>query len=224
MVPFLDKKGTISVGATGNIRGMQMKDIIRISLTMLLILNVGCFDGDDCGSFKEQLIDVEGISGANVALGNSYSNFITLGERATVVYTEFGIRATPEATYRSETAQVTGGFQAYACSPAAPQPSEEIADIAVFSTADYTQATSSKVIAAGDTLNSIIKIYEPYSGRIVGLPDLLVDEDLMASDDPFTLQLVSAPREATEHQFTVHYRLTNGEFYQFTTKPVVIIP
>nr|WKN38507.1 hypothetical protein K4G66_07300 [Tunicatimonas sp. TK19036] len=201
-----------------------MKDVLRVSLTLLLLLNVGCSGGDDCGSFKEQFVDIEGLTGANVALGGSYSNFVELGEGATVAYTEFGIRAMPETTYRSETAEVSGGFQAFACSPPAPQPSEEIADIAVFSSSPYAQASSSKVFAAGDTLNSIIKIYEPYSGRIVGLPDLFMDENLMASDYPFTLQLVSEPREAAEHQFTVHYRLTNGEFYQFTTDAITITP
>lgn len=201
-----------------------MKDILRFSLTLLLLLNIGCFDDGGCGSFNNQFIDIKEVSGTNVALGSSYSAFVELGEGATVTYTEFGIRAIPEVTYQSEMAEVSGGYNAYACSPVAPQPTEEIAEIVVFSAAPYAQSSSSKVFAAGDTLNTIIKIYEPYSGRIVGLPDLFMDDDVMASDYPFTLQLTSAPQEPTEHQFTIHYRLTNGEFYEFTTDPVVITP
>lgn len=198
-----------------------MTNTFRILFTVLLFLNVGCFnDGPDCGPFATTYINIEGLSGSNVAVGNSYANFVSLGEGATVAFTEFGIRATPEATV-SEMASA-GGYQAVACSPVPPQPTEEIAEIAVFSSAEYKQEASDKVFSAGDTLNSIIKIYEPFSGRIVSLPDFLVDDDLAAYDDAFTLQLTTAPAEPTEHQFTVHYRLENGEFYQFTTSAVIV--
>lgn len=201
-----------------------MKFILRIALTWVLLLNIGCLDdGTDCGSLDERYLDIVGINGTNVAVGNSFSNFITLGSGITLTYSEFGIRAIPEAVYKSQIAS-EGGFRAYACSPAPPQPTEEIADIAVFSSADYIQAYSSKIFTAGDTLNALFKIYESYSGRIVGLPDFLVDDNLAAADQPFTLQLTAAPQESTEHQFTVHYRLENGEFYEFTTDPITIVP
>ncbi len=200
-----------------------MKLALRIILTLVLLLNISCLDdGLDCGSINNEYINIVGIGGTNVAIGGSFSNFITVGVGITLTYSEFGIRAVPEAAYESQ-ATIVGGFRAYACSPLL-QPTEEIAEIAVFSSADYAQVASSKVYAAGDTLNAIIKIYEPYSGRIVGLPDFLVDDDLAAADDPFTLQLTSAPRESANHQFTVHYRLENGEFYEFTTDPVTLVP
>ena len=201
-----------------------MKLTFRIILTMVLLLNISCLDdGTDCGSLNNQYIDIVGISGTNVAIGGSFSNFITVGSGITLTYSEFGIRAVPEVVYESQTAR-EGGFRAYACSPVPPQPSEEITEIAVFSSADYSQGSSNKVYSAGDTLNAIVKIYEPYSGRIVGLSDFLKDDDLAAADEPFTLQLTSAPQESTEHQFTVHYRLDNGEFYEFTTDPITIVP
>jgi hypothetical protein len=202
---------------------LSMNKVLCIALTILLLLNIGCLDdGTDCGS-APQYIDIQGISGDNVAIGNSFSDFITIGSGITLTYSEFGIRAIPEVTYQSQAA-LKGGFRAYACSPPPPQPTEEIAEIAVFSLADYAQASSSKVFAAGDTLNALFKIYDSYSGRIVGLPDFLVDDDLAAANQPFTLQLTAAPQESTEHQFTVHYRLENGEFYEFTTDPITIVP
>ncbi len=201
----------------------SMNKVLSFALTVLLLFNISCFNnGTDCG-FTPQVINIQGISGSSVAVGNSFSNFVPLGEGATVSYSEFGIRATPEATYSSEIASV-GGFQAFACSPPPPQPTEEIAEITVFSSSDYVQNLSNKVFAAGDTLNAIIKIYEPYSGRIVGLPDFLVDDDLAASDETFTLQITAAPVQPTQQQFTVHYRLENGEFYEFTTDSVTITP
>lgn len=191
---------------------------------MLLVLNVGCFGGTDCGPFSEQYLDVVGLGGNGVLIGRNYSDFTILEAGASVTYSDLGIRAEPEAVYGTGTASLSGGFLAYACSPIPPQPSEEIVDIAVFSSADYAQAASDKVFPAGDTLNAIIKIYDTYSGRIVGLPDFLVDDELMASDEPFTLQLEAAPREAEEHRFTVHYRLNNGEFYQFSTPEIMVTP
>ena len=201
-----------------------MKFVLRIALITILLLNISCLDdGTDCGPLGNQSLDIVGISGTNVAIGNSFSDFITIGSGITLTYSEFGIRAIPEATYQNQAA-LEGGFQAYACSPAPPQPTEEIAEIAVFSSADYVQASSNKVFTAGDTLNTLFKIYDTYSGRIVGLPDFLVEDDLVAADEPFTLQLTVTPQESTEHQFTVHYRLENGEFYQFTTDPITIVP
>jgi len=201
-----------------------MKFIFRIVLTTILLLNIGCLDdGTDCGSLGNRYLDIEGISGTNIAIGSSFSDFITIGSGITLTYSEFGIRATPEAVYEIQAA-LEGGFRAYACSPTPPQPTEEIAEITVFSSTSYVQASSSKVYAAGDTLNAIFKIYDSYSGRIVGLPDFLVDDNLAAADLPFTLQLTVAPQQTVEHQFTVHYRLENGEFYEFTTDPIAIAP
>ncbi|WKN41855.1 hypothetical protein [Tunicatimonas pelagia] len=202
-----------------------MKRTIYPALTLLLLLNFGCFDdGIDCGSAVPRYLDVEGLTGQNIVIDSLFANFDTLAEGATVSYADFGIRVTPEVTFTDEIAVSEGGFQAFACDPVLPQPSEEIAEIVVFSSADYSQAASDKVFLAGDTLNSIIKIYDLYSGRIVSLPDFFVEDDIAASDQPITLQLTSAPTVATEQQFTVHYRLENGEFYQVTTDPVTILP
>lgn len=203
---------------------LSMNQILRIALISFLLLNISCLDdGTDCSSSGSQYIDVQGVSGTNVAIGNSFSDFILLGEGIAVSYLEFGIRATPDVVYNSEIASY-GGFNAYACSPIPPQPTEKISEIAVFSSAKYAQLTSSKVFAAGDALNAIFKIYEPYSGRIVGLPDFFVGDSPVASDQSFTLQLTAAPSEPSTQQFTIHYRLENGEFYQFTTDVVTITP
>ncbi len=202
-----------------------MPQVFRIALIVLLLLNISCLDdGTDCGSSGSQYIDVQGVSGTNVAIGNSFSDFDTLSVGASVGFANFGIRVTPEVVFSNEATASKGGFQAFACSPVPPQPTEEIAEIAVFSSADYSQSSSDKVFLARDTLNSIVKIYDPYSGRIVGLPDFFVEDDIVASDQPITLQLISAPLAVTEQQFTVHYRLENGEFYQFTTELIKITP
>lgn len=204
------------------------KCIILGVLSALLVMPWGC-NTDDCGDLGgPQYFDITNIAITNVRLvEDGYSIEENLAANSSIPYQRFGLHLIPAVNYVSmENPQPGSGLfpAAYACSPAPPQPTEEIADIAIFSNADYVQANSTKVIAAGDTLNAVFNIYDRYSGRIVGLPDFLVDEHLKASDEGFILQPAVKPAVGQLHAFTVHYRLTNNEFYSVTTMPVSLIP
>lgn len=206
---------------------MKSNKLHHIGWVCCLLLLIGCYE-NDCGS-NSSLTNITGLSGANYRLeGEGYAHPTALHEGVEVAYHQYALKLFPEVTYyayQEKEGQNSGFFSAaYACSPPEPLPSEEIAAIAVFSNADYIQAKSAKVLVAGDTLNTVFEIYDYYSGRIVGLPDFLVDKGLKASEHGFILKPVSEPASIQAHQFTVHYRLTNGESYIFTAAPVVLTP
>jgi hypothetical protein len=206
-----------------------MKKFIGVGvLSVLLVVPWGC-NTDDCGDLGgPQYFDITDVALTNVRLiEDGYSIEENLAANSSTPYQRFGLHLMPVVEYTSmENPNLNSGFfpAAYACSPAPPQPSEEIADIAIFSNADYVQANSTRVIAAGDTLNALFTIYDRYSGRIVGLPDFLVDEHLKASDAGFILQPAAMPAAEQTHEFTVHYRLTNDEFYSITSMPIKLMP
>ena len=194
-------------------------------LLIPLLLPVGC-DDDDCGGLGFSYIDITGITGQNVRLpDDNYRNEETLPDQASVSFETYALRIIPTAEYTNQRAEITGswGGRAYACSPALPEPTEKIADIAVFSNTAYEQFSSDRVIAAGERLNNIIKVYDRWSGRIVGLPDFLLDAP-SASDFGFLLQLTTAPAQEATHTFMVRYELDNGETYEFTAPPVTLTP
>ena len=188
---------------------------------------LGC-NTDDCGQGGgPRYTDVTGLDGQNLRLqGDNYRDVAPLVAEERVAFEAYALQISPTVEYTNERADATGHWlgTAYACSPLPPQPIETIADIAVFSNAAYQQANSDKVIAAGERLNNIIKIYDYYSGRIVGLADFLIDEDLKASSDGFLLQLTSAPAQEAMHQLSVRYTLDNGEEYEYTASPVLLTP
>lgn len=200
-----------------------------LSLAVILVLMVplGC-NNDDCGgSGGPQYTDVIGLNGQNLRLpGDNYRDTTPLAGEARVAFDEYALQIFPMVAYTNEQANATRHWfgAAYACSPIPPQPIETIADIAVTSNAVYPQADSDKIIAAGERLNNIIKIYDYYSGRIVGLADFLLDDDLEASEDGFLLQLTAIPAQETTQQFTVRYVLDNGEEYEYTAPPVLLVP
>lgn len=201
-----------------------------VSASLLAVLmSLAACNHDDCGGLGgATYIDITSIAGSLVYFPDSEGyDADTLDTSLSIPYDQLGLRVSPQSTYfsaRQATPKGSWFGTAYACSPALPQPSEEIAGITVFSDADYRQASSSKVIAAGDTLNPVFEIYDYYSGRIVGLPDFLVDDGLKASDQGFVLRPSVAVTTMQQHQFTVHYRLTNGEFYTYRFLAVTIIP
>lgn len=204
------------------------KKVLGAVLSIMLIMPWGC-DTNDCGDLGEtQYYQITDIALANVRLiEGGYSIEENIAAQTEITYDRYGIHLMPlsEKTERLSQKLSAGFFHsAYACSPEPPQPTEEIADIAIFSNADYVQANSSKVLAAGDTLNSIFNIYDFYSGRIVGLNDFLIDENLEASNEGIILQPSSAPAQAQSHEFTVHYRLENGEFYSMTGQAISLLP
>lgn len=206
-----------------------MKFFKAVVLTFIFLMGGwSCDSGDDCGPFPATFYDVTGLTGQNMQLNDrGYRNAETLPDNAEVSFDEYALAVYPttevismEATHSSK-----GGFVAYACSPPLPEPSELVTEIAVFSNADFSQANSSKVLAAGDTLNSLFQIADFYSGKISGLTTFLEREkEIGATDEGFFLILLSEPKVATTHQFTVHYRLDNGEFYSFTGAPVTVVP
>ncbi len=205
-----------------------MKHGVKVVLLLSLLFGGSC-QQNDCGRGGPSHVNITGLTGANLLLETeNYYSRDALPATTAVTYYNYGLQVTPQATYFSYQPQTKprAGFfpAAYACSPVPPQPSEEIADIAVFSQADYRQANSTKVLAAGDTLNAVFEIYDYHSGRIVGLPDFLVDEKLAASETGFVLRPIVAPADPQAHQFTLHYRLTNGEFYTFTADSVTLTP
>lgn len=206
---------------------MKLKRTLQLCSLFYLCTLISCYD-DDCGDFKVSNYHINGLSGINIRLDNeNYYVYDTLSNHASISNKHYGIHILPQTAYvaMQETTQSRYWYNiAYACSPVPPQPTEEIADIAIFSNANFVQASSSKVLAAGDTLNSVFEIYDYYSGRIVGLPDFLVDDDLAASEDGFVLRPTVAVASPQLHQFTVHYRLTNGEFYTYEAPPVTLIP
>ncbi len=206
-----------------------MQSIIKVGLLCFLLVALGCTE-NDCGGFERQNTNITDMEGYSIRYeSDNYTATTPLEANAEIAYGQYGIAVNPVVEYYSHTINRNLVFfslfpAAYACSPPPPQPSEEIADIAIFSNNDYRQAGSSKVIVAGDTLNSLFNVYDYYSGRIVGLPDFLIDEGLQASDLGMVLRLVVPPVSAEQYQFTVHYRLTNNEFYSITTEPVTVTP
>ncbi len=201
---------------------------ISIAMFFPLLMLFAC-KNDGCGDLGGiTYSNITSLTGSIVSFeDNSYSSYDTLEDKAEVPFYSFGLRLSPVAEYYSLRKEAPKGSwlsAAYACSPLPPQPTEDIADIAVFSNADYTQGSSSKVIAAGDTLNSIFEIYDYASGRIVGLPDFLIDEQMKASYQGFALRLSVAVAAIQQHQFIVHYHLTNGEFYTYQASAVTLIP
>lgn len=196
-------------------------------LTGLMVVPWGC-EPYECGDTEQTYLDIQGIEASNVRLlEDGFSVMESLEPESRVAYNEYGIQLLPQAAeiFRDKIAN-TAGFiaSAYACSPPTPQPSEEIAEIAIFSDTNYSQANSNRIITAGDTLNALFTIYDTYSGRIVGLPDFLVDDDLGASNQGIFLRPEVAPANPQTHTFTVHYRLENGEFYETTLPRVVVLP
>ncbi len=127
--------------------------------------------------------------------------------------------------YTDQRAEALGSWlgTAYACDPALPAPTEVIADITVSSNAAYPQSDSDQVLAAGERLNSIVKIYSYRGSRMMDLPDFLLDKPL-TGEEGFLLQLTTAPAQETIHTFTVRYELDNGETYEFVAPPVTITP
>jgi len=196
-------------------------------MTSIMVLPWGC-EFNECGDFEQTYFNIQGLEAANVRLlEDGFSVMESLPPETSIAYDLYGIQLLPRAAevIYDEVAK-TGGFipSAYACSSPPPQPSEEIADIAIFSDASYSQASSNREIVAGDTLNALFTIYDLHSGRIVGLPDFLIDDDLGASDQGLFLRPQVAPAEARTHVFTVHYHLENGEFYEVTLPPVTLLP
>jgi hypothetical protein len=196
-------------------------------LTGLMVVPWGC-ELYECGDTEQIYLDIQAIEAKNVRLlEDGFSVTKSLEPESRIVYNIYGIQLLPQAmeVFRDKIA-CTAGFvsSAYACSPPTPQPSEEIAEITIFSDANFSQANSNRMITAGDTLNTLFTIYDTYSGRIVGLPDFLVDDDLGASNQGIFLRLEVAPAEPQTHNFAVHYRLKNGEFYESTLPPVVVLP
>ena len=179
---------------------------LTLVLFIVFMVPLGC-NNDDCGQGGgSQYTDVTGLDGQNLRLqGDRYRDATPLADEARVTFDQYALKILPTVEYTSEWADATGHWPgaAYACSPRPPQSTETITDIAVVSNTAYQQANSDKVIAAGDRLNNIIKIYDYYSGRIVGLADFLVDDDLKASEDGFLLQL-TAPSGSGDH--TAIYR------------------
>lgn len=205
-----------------------MKNYWKIGiLTCMMVMPLGC-EFNECGDFEQTYVNIQGLKAGNVRLlEDGFSVMENLEADARIEYDLYGMQLLPQAAevLYDEVARA-GGFVpvAYACSPPPPQPSEEIADIAIFSDANYVQANSDRVMVAGDKLNTLFTIYDLHSGRIVGLPDFLIDNDLGASDQGIFLRPAVAPAEAQTHTFTVHYRLENGEFYEITLPPVVLLP
>lgn len=196
-------------------------------LSLVFLLPWSC-SFDECGELEQKYTNITGISASNVLLiEDGYTINEPLEAAGSVEYHRYGIHVVPVTELLSQRhIQSASGFTsaAFACSPAPPMPSEVIADIVIFSDKDFMQANSSRVISAGDTLNSVFTIYDYYSGRIVGLTDFLMDEGIAASDQGFILQPAAAPAEAQQHEFTVHYRLENGEFYEIILPPIELLP
>lgn len=198
--------------------------LLRLMFLLIFLFPVGCND-DDCGSDVPRYLDVTKLTGRSVQLlTDNYHDVDSLAAQARVSFEQYALQLFPTVEFTNQRAEVTGrwGSAAYACDPVPPQPFESVVDIAVFSNAAYQQA-SSDVIAAGERLNSIVKIYDYYRDRIVGLPDFLMDRQF-ASDFGFLLQFTTAPAQATTHAFTVRYVLDNGERYEFNAPPVTITP
>ncbi len=185
----------------------------------------GCND-DDCGSDVPRYLDVTGLTGHPMRLlTDNYRDTDSLATQARVSYEQYALQLFPVVEYTNQRAEVFGswGGTAYACDPVPPQPFESVADITVSSNAAYPQAGSDQVIAAGERLNSIVKIYSYRGSRMMDLPDFLLDKPL-AAEEGFLLQFTTAPTQEATHTLTVRYELDNGETYEFVAPPVTITP
>ncbi len=203
-----------------------------IAILPLLMLNIGCELGDDCGPFPETAYRVTGITTDNVQLNNrGYRNASSIPDSTLLPFNEFALAVYPEtervSTNTFPVPSLFTGFShpAYACSPPAPTPTENVSEITVFSNTDYQQQDSNTILYAGDTLNGIFQIVDFYSGNITGLATFLkISKQIPASDEGFFLVPLARPRQETTHRFTVHYRLEDGTLFTFEADPITLTP
>ena len=167
-----------------NIGKLCMKFFKTAMLTAIFLAGgIGCDLTDDCGSSSPSFYEITGLTAQNRQLNNQgYRNAENLPDNAEVSFDRYALSVYPEIKSISmENLPTPGGFAAYACSPVPPQPSEKVTEIAVFSNAGFQQATSDKVLMAGDTLNSLFQIADFHSGEITGLTTFLKRQEPIAA-------------------------------------------
>ncbi|SDL81819.1 hypothetical protein SAMN05421823_108188 [Catalinimonas alkaloidigena] len=200
------------------------KGIFCTGLLLLLgcALMVGC-DGMNCGSGTSTYPDVQGVSGMPVRLElvNGTLSTIETAVRDTLRFDVMGLQLTTEKRWLSLRKKAATSILpiAYACDPVPPEFRERLAGVYVFSDTDYDAFSP-----AGDTLNPVFDVmftsFAEENLRPTDLTTFLASQPLVK--DVLYLRPKSPPAHAGTHRFTVHFYLTNGEFYEVVLDPVTI--
>ena len=195
----------------------------RVVILWLISISIGAVvgcDPDDCGGAVRYGID--GIMGISVRFTVGPLPEDTLKAGATVPYDQYALLITPLADHRAEITPSVGSWlgRAYACDPAIV-PTDQLAGIVISSDTDFT-ASNGRTVSAGNTLNEFFNVRSEYGLVTESLVSYVSSLPAPAKEYWFAMILNVAPDEAQSHQFTVHYQLTNGKSYRFTSDPVTI--
>ncbi len=208
--------------------------IVFFGLHLLLFVASCCWQGGCCRGGTVHYFDVTNTSAQNVERieGAELTPGSTLPDQSVVTFDQFLIFLELEIEVFSSIQnepQNHLGFSfintAYACSPLpiGIQPTEEVDQILVFSNADFT--TSTDIRPAGDTLNDLFIIGGFLENpQIFNLEVYNEESEDKETQVEYFIGLENPVLSPQTHQFTVHYYLTNGEFYAATTESVEITP
>jgi hypothetical protein len=203
-----------------------------VSIAVLFtFVSISCNTPTDlnCGPFPDKFRVTDfSTSIKKVTHYDSSTRSIQLSEiqSDSIQFDEFAIDMYPvtEVFFSSVFDKINFQFiqSAYACSPIDPVSDDKILDIQIYSDKDFSDE-----YPAGENLAELFEVYALYmreGPRRINLIDFIAEEP--NAPDQLILLLQSGPSEASEIQFTVRY-LQDGEKlneFEFTTKPITIIP
>jgi len=206
----------------------QLKFFV-ISYILFLLFGMFSCQGDDCGPFsdpRQKLVDMriellnfeeDGDSRTTTPI---FSDSIRFDALAIEISTEF---ASINENQTSSNGLSFGLLQeAYACTPAPPYTEEELLNIEIFGTNDF-----SAQLPAGSDLSELFDVieYDTFNTLTTERMDLksFLNSQKMAPIR-MTLVLRDAPEIMENHQFRVKISLKGAamDFYEFTTPSVDI--
>ena len=208
----------------------EIRRVVTVLVTTSLIARIiSCWPTDDCSGGEEYRYSISGITGANVRPIEGKNLYDTLDGGESIADGQYALLVTPQTEkYVTENTVNLGSWlsTAYACEPAII-PMDMIRSIRIQSDANYILST--KTIAAGNTLDSLFDIgfagYYDAPSSFKNLSEYNTElSSSEAYDYRFLLEINTAPILPQTHQFTVHYELTNGMVYRFTSNPITLLP
>ncbi|MBC8051628.1 MAG: hypothetical protein H7Y13_01035 [Sphingobacteriaceae bacterium] len=202
---------------------MKLKSLILLAA---LIIGGGC--SCDCEDYPNYY-DVTGINADThilaKRLGNQTESEYLLAINEKVDYDKLIIRLKPSMTYYGERRK-SRGFSfvnsAYACKCSEGYPGwmgskEQLSEIKIYSDTAFNPGGHSS-----DLLNQYFEIADMTGDTY----DKFFDIDALLATKPLIslsirLRLKAKPTGSLNHKFTIHYKLTNGEFYTATTQEII---
>ena len=193
-----------------------------LSLAAIIVGMVASCGLDDCDESGIQY-RISSIKGAFIPLSEGRRTD-TLAAEASMQYDEFVLLITPVAEYLTAEESSVGSWlsPAYACDPAI-LPVDQLASVTVLSDTDF-RVSDGRVVASGDTLNTFFHVSSPYGSASQNLVEYVNTLPTSAREATFGIVLNSAPAQPQTHRFTVHYALTNGDTFRFSSDPITITP